>query len=329
MAIIYSYPSATPTTSDVVIGTLLSDDSGENPTKSFSIADIIGLVPAAGTGGTVTSIGLTNADGFLVINNSPITTAGDISINLLAAGGTPSATTFYRGDGQWATPPNTTPTTYTISGVTNGPNTDINLTPNVGSGAAASFVKLLPGNDITISAIADNVTIASTAVGSITGSTFVNVDSINPLVPIVSLSATGTPDATSYLRGDNTWATIAGGGSMSSWNITADTGTPEQVDEAETVTIVGGTGIDTAVAATNTVTVTNSGVTSIVPGTNVTVSSATGAVTVNAPNTIVNAPNPVAAPTVAQVNTVVALTAAEYTAIGAGNYNANTLYVVT
>ncbi len=57
MAIIYSYPSATPTTSDVVIGTLLSDDSGENPTKSFSIADIIGLVPAAGTGGTVTSKG--------------------------------------------------------------------------------------------------------------------------------------------------------------------------------------------------------------------------------------------------------------------------------
>ena len=82
MAIIYSYPSATPTTSDVVIGTLLSDDSGENPTKSFSIADIIGLVPAAGTGGTVTSIGLTNTDGFLTIGNSPITTAGNIGIDI-------------------------------------------------------------------------------------------------------------------------------------------------------------------------------------------------------------------------------------------------------
>ena len=325
MAIIYSYPSATPTTSDVVIGTLLSDDSGENPTKSFSIADIIGLVPAAGTGGTVTSIGLTNADGFLVIGNSPITTAGDISINLLAAGGTPSATTFYRGDGQWATPPNTTPTTYTISGVTNGPNTDINLTPNVGSGAAASFVKLLPGNDITISAITDNITIASTAVGSITGSTFVNVNSANPLIPIISLSATGTPGATNYLRGDNTWATIAGGGSMSSWNITADTGTPEQVDEAETVTIAGGTGITTAVAATNTVTVTNSGVTSVTATAPIVTSGATGAITLTAPDVLTNTAQVSAQ---AKITSIISLTAAEYTAIGAGNYNANTLYVV-
>ena len=325
MAIIYSYPSATPTTADVVIGTLLSDDSGENPTKSFSIADIIGLVPAAGTGGTVTSIGLTNADGFLVINNSPITTAGDISINLLAAGGTPSATTFYRGDGQWATPPNTTPTTYTISGVTNGPNTDINLTPNVGSGAAASFVKLLPGNDITISAITDNITIASTAVGSITGSTFVNVNSANPLIPIISLSATGTPGATNYLRGDNTWATIAGGGSMSSWSIAAGTGTAEQVDEAETVTIAGGTGITTAVAATNTVTVTNSGVTSVTATAPIVTSATTGAITLTAPDVLTNTAQVSAQ---AKITSIISLTAAEYTAIGAGNYNANTLYVV-
>ena len=325
MAIIYSYPSATPTTSDVVIGTLLSDDSGENPTKSFSIADIIGLVPAAGTGGTVTSIGLTNTDGFLTIGNSPITTAGNIGIDLFTSGGTPSATTFYRGDGQWATPPNTTPTTYTISGVTNGPNTDINLTPNVGSGAAASFVKLLPGNDITISAIADNVTIASTAVGSITGSTFVNINSTNPLVPIVSLSATGTPGATNYLRGDNTWATIAGGGSMSSWNITADTGTAEQVDEAETVTIAGGTGITTAVAATNTVTVTNSGVTSVTATAPIVTSAATGAITLTAPDVLTNTAQVSAQ---AKITSVISLTAAEYAAIGAGNYDANTLYVV-
>ena len=324
MAIIYSYPSATPTTSDVVIGTLLSDDSGENPTKSFSIADIIGLVPAAGTGGTVTSIGLTNADGFLVIGNSPITTAGDISINLLAAGGTPSATTFYRGDGQWATPPNTTPTTYTISGVTNGPNTDINLTPNVGSGAAASFVKLLPGNDITISAITDNITIASTAVGSITGSTFVNVNSANPLIPIISLSATGTPGATNYLRGDNTWATIAGGGSMSSWNITADTGTPEQVDEAETVTITGGTGITTAVAATNTVTVTNSGVTSVTATAPLVASAATGAITLTSPTAVNNSTDTYTS--VPNINNIISLTQAEYDAIGTPD--ANTLYVI-
>ena len=64
MAIIYSYPKVTPTTADLLIGTLVSDESGENPTKSFSIADIIGLVPAAGTGGTVTSVGLTSSGRF-------------------------------------------------------------------------------------------------------------------------------------------------------------------------------------------------------------------------------------------------------------------------
>ena len=324
MAIIYSYPSATPTTSDVVIGTLLSDDSGENPTKSFSIADIIGLVPAAGTGGTVTSIGLTNTDGFLTIGNSPITTAGNIGIDLFTSGGTPSATTYYRGDGQWAVPPNATQLLYTLTSVANAGNIDVTLTPATG---AASIVKLIPGSGVTLGTSSSQITIGSSGVATITGSTFINVDVSAPLDPILTLSATGTPGVTNYLRGDNTWATIAAGGTMNSWNIAADTGTAEQVDEAETVTIVGGTGIDTAVAATNTVTVTNSGVTSIVAGTNVTVSGATGAVTVSTPTTIVNAPNPVPTPTVAQINQIVALTAGEYAAIAAKD--ANTLYIVT
>jgi hypothetical protein len=324
MAIIYSYPSATPTTADVVIGTLLSDDSGENPTKSFSIADIIGLVPAAGTGGTVTSIGLTNTDGFLTIGNSPITTAGNIGIDLFTSGGTPSATTYYRGDGQWAVPPNATQLLYTLTSVANAGNIDVTLTPATG---VASIVKLIPGSGVTLGTSSSQITIGSSGVATITGSTFINVDVSAPLDPILTLSATGTPGVTNYLRGDNTWATIAAGGTMNSWNIAADTGTAEQVDEAETVTIVGGTGIDTAVAATNTVTVTNSGVTSIVAGTNVTMSDATGDVTINTPTTIVNAPNPVAAPTVAQVNQIVALTAGEYAAIAAKD--ANTLYIVT
>ena len=322
MAIIYSYPSATPTTSDVVIGTLLSDDSGENPTKSFSIADIIGLVPAAGTGGTVTSIGLTNTDGFLTIGNSPITTAGNIGIDLFTSGGTPSATTFYRGDGQWATPPNTTPITYTIGSATNGPNIDINLTDSL---AGVSFVKLISGTSIVATSSNSEITISSTAVSSIGTSTFIGVNAADPLIPIVSLSATGTPNATSYLRGDNTWATIAGGGSMNSWSIAADTGTPEQVDEAEIVTIVGGTGIDTAVAATNTVTVTNSGVTSVTATAPIVTSAATGAITLTAPDILTNTAQVSAQ---AKITSVISLTAAEYAAIGAGNYDANTLYVV-
>lgn len=320
MAVIYSYPRATPTASDLIIGTLLSDASGENPTKSFSISDIIGLVPAAGTGGTVTSVGLTNTDGKLIITNSPITTSGNMSINLYTTGGTPSSTTFYRGDGQWATPPNTTPILYTITSVTNGPNTDIVLTPSEG---ASSIVKLIPGNDISIATAANQITIASSAVGEIGTSTFIGVDNTNPLVPIVSLSATGAPDITTYLRGDNTWATIAAGGTMSSWDLAADSGTAEAVGEAETVTIAGGTGITTAVGATNTVTVTNSGVLSAIAGTNVAVSGATGNVTVSAPNAVVNTNDTYTS--YASITNIITLSAAEYAAIG--TKDPNTLYI--
>ena len=320
MAVIYSYPRATPTASDLIIGTLLSDESGENPTKSFSISDIIGLVPAAGTGGTVTSVGLTNTDGKLVITNSPITTSGNMSINLYTTGGTPSSTTFYRGDGQWATPPNTTPILYDITSVTNGPNTDLVLTPSEG---ASSIVKLIPGNDISIATSSNEITIASNAVSEIGASTFIDVDDTNPLIPVVSLSTTGTPSSTTYLRGDNTWATIATGGTMSSWDLAADGGTPETVSEAETVTISGGTGITTEVAATNTVTITNSGVTSTIAGTNISVSAATGDVTISAPDAIVNTDDTYAS--YASVTNIITLSAAEYAAIGTPD--PNTLYI--
>ena len=325
MAVIYSYPQATPTASDLLIGTLTSDASGENPTKSFTISDIIGLVPAAGTGGTVTSIGLTNTDNFLTISNSPITTSGNISIDLTNNGGTPSATTFYRGDGQWAVPPNTVPYTYTLTSVANAPNIDINLTDNL---SAVSFVKLINGAGINMTSVNNQITIANTGVNNIVGSTFINIDSSTATAPIASLSATGTPSGTTYLRGDNTWATIAAGGTMSSWTLLGDTGT-ENIVEAESVKIKGDTGVSVAVAdnggvAEATISLASTVPTSIVAGSNVQVSG-TGAVTVAAANALSNATQ---TSSQATITDVISLTAAEYAAIGGGNYDANTLYIV-
>ena len=325
MAIIYSYPKATPTASDLLIGTVTSDASGENPTKTFSISDIIGLVPAAGTGGTVTSIGLTNTDNFLTISNSPITTSGNISIDLTNNGGTPSATTFYRGDGQWAVPPNTVPYTYTLTSVANAPNIDINLTDNL---SAVSFVKLINGAGINMTSVNNQITIANTGVNNIVGSTFINIDSSTATAPIASLSATGTPSGTTYLRGDNTWATIAAGGTMSSWTLLGDTGT-ENIVEAESVKIKGDTGVSVAVAdnggvAEATISLASTVPTSIVAGSNVQVSG-TGAVTVAAANALSNATQ---TSSQATITDVISLTAAEYAAIGGGNYDANTLYIV-
>ena len=95
------------------------------------------------------------------------------------------------------------------------------------------------------------------------------------------LSATGTPGGTTFLRGDNVWATPAG--SYTSWSLEGDTGTAVDITDGLRVDFTGGTGISTTVASAtpNTLTIANTGVTSIVAGTNVTVSGATGAVTVN------------------------------------------------
>ena len=324
MAIIYSYPKATPTASDLLIGTLTSDASGENPTKSFSISDIIGLVPAAGTGGTVTRVKLINTDGFVTITNPEVTTAGDITVDLTNNGGTPSATTFYRGDGQWAVPPNTVPYTYTLTSVANAPNIDINLTDNFSN---VTFVKLINGAGISMTSANNQITVANTGVNSIVGSTFINIDSSTATAPIVSLSATGTSIATKFLRGDNTWQTIAAGGTMSSWNLAGDSGAAEQVDDGQTVTITGGPGVNTVVSASDTVTVNlDSAVpTSIVAGNNVQVSG-TGAVTVAAANSVQNSPNPVGSPTVTQITNIVALTQAQYNALTPVDTH---LYVIT
>ena len=98
---------------------------------------------------------------------------------------------------------------------------------------------------------------------------------------VIDLSATGTPGGTTFLRGDNVWATPAG--SYTSWSLEGDTGTAVDITDGLRVDFTGGDGISTAVstATPNKLLITNTGVTSIVAGTNITVSGATGAVTVS------------------------------------------------
>ena len=61
------------------------------------------------------------------------------------------------------------------------------------------------------------------------------------------LNATGTNDATTYLRGDNTWSTIT---SIYGWTLQGDTGGPTSIINAAAVDIAGGGNITTALVGT-------------------------------------------------------------------------------
>ena len=98
MAIIYSYPvDTTPQTVDLLLGTSIAEG---NATKSYTIASLVGLINAQAGTGTVTSVATTSSD-FINVQGGTILTNGTITASL-SAGGTPSATTFLRGDNTWA-----------------------------------------------------------------------------------------------------------------------------------------------------------------------------------------------------------------------------------
>ena len=346
MAVIYSYPKATPTASDLLIGTLTSDTSGENPTKTFAISDIIGLIPAAGTGGTVTSVGITGTT-FITVTNSPITTSGNMTVSLTDNGGTPSTTTFYRGDGQWAEPVGTgTQITYALTSATNASNTDITLTPTTGT---PDIVKLIPSTPITISNndATSEITIGSDAVtgvtaavaaGTVSAASFIEIGGTTQ-APTVALTATGTPSSSTYLRGDGSWATIAAGGTMSSWDLQADTGTDQNIVDGEDVKMVGGSGIDTSIAdnggvaevtvaleATVPQTITAGNTSQVYDAANTTKNlsiSGTQNTEIALLNILSNSTDSYTSP---KVNNVVSLTQTEYNAITSPD--ANTLYVI-
>ena len=86
-----------------------------------------------------------------------------------------------------------------------------------------------------------------TSVGASNG-TFIDTTSSGGTTPSISsdLSATGTPSATTFLRGDNVWATPAG--AYSEWNLLADSGSKVAITDGLEVDFTGGTGINTTVA---------------------------------------------------------------------------------
>ena len=104
--------------------------------------------------------------------------------------------------------------------------------------------------DFTVSGSGGSGTVTSVATSSgtfvdVTGGTITTSGTITG-----DLSATGTPDSTTFLRGDNTWATVTGSGTVTSITPGADSGTGSAITTTGTITVAGGTNVSTSVTGT-------------------------------------------------------------------------------
>ena len=178
---------------------------------------------------------------YFTVGSSPITSSGTISVDMPNSG--------------------VTANTYTHATIT--VNAQGVVTSAASGTATLGVTSFTNANGTFVSASTTN----SGATGAVTMGT-------------IDLSATGSPSATTFLRGDNVWATPAG--AYTSWSLEGDSGSAVDITDGLRVDFTGGTGISTAVASAtpNTLTITNTGVTSAVAGSNISVSSATGAVTI-------------------------------------------------
>jgi hypothetical protein len=156
-------------------------DSWECAADTGGISALTGEVTASGTGSVAATIAANAVTNAKMADDA-------VGIAELSATGTASASTYLRGDNTWATISSGLPSL-----------TSANIW--VGNGSNAATAVAMSG-DATINN-AGVLTIGSNAVGS--------TEITNASIALADLSATGTASATTYLRGDNTWATIAGG----------------------------------------------------------------------------------------------------------------------
>jgi len=338
MAIIYSYPQAIPKDSDLIIGTVTYDPNDPspvrgNPTRSFKVSDLAASI--TGNSYTLTSKAL-GANSSIVLTDNTGFIAGTVNFNsgagmsVLDAGNTITITNTgvlsnIEGAGI-SLSGSTGNVTITNSGVTGMLVTDttyIDLSLSSATGdvtlTAALSATGTPGNSNYLRG--DNQWFTPVTTINTTDGTYINLTpntAANGAVTVTAdLSATGTPTNLNFLRGDNVWATPAGGGTVTSVNsgtgISVDNTDPDNpiINNTGVLSNIAGTGISinnatgnstiTNTAPDQTVVLTgsgdttvtgtyptfnissNSGVTQIVAGNDISISpiGGTGIVTIN------------------------------------------------
>jgi hypothetical protein len=174
-------------------------------------------------GGTVTRVGALDGT-FVSSSSADITTAGDLRYDLSATG-TPSSSTFLRGDNVWATVPGGY-TSWTLGSNTGADNAIVN----------SDAVDIVGISNITgsISTVGtkSTVSLGLTASGVTAG--------------VYTLASITVND-----RGIVTAAASGSSGAMTSWDLKGDSGTNQTITNTEVVDFQGGVGITTSAIASN------------------------------------------------------------------------------
>ena len=330
MSIIYSYPTTQPTVDDLLIGTDVGDD---NATKSFTVQSLVSLINAQSGSGTLTGVTI-STDAFLTAVGNPTGPAVAYTIGLSATG-TPSATTFLRGDNQWVVPTvssgigvyssnvlltsDLSSANFTGGGVSTSSDVNGNVTITI-AGATNAVESLVQGTGIGLSASTGNIIVSNTGItGLVQGS---NIEISTTTTGQATISATGLTSGTVTSVG-------AGAGLVETGTTSVDPILSLEYNTATSYITQPSTlvPVDADFVPFHSVSGAKVGKVTFGDIQASTLASVESAITDSNVNTVKN--NTDLLPSVNKVLNVITLTDAEYTAIGAGNYAAGTLYLTT